>query len=227
MLELIFDFLRRISHPKFKNWFKKQWWFTPLLKKTINHGAYSKSYYDDIERKESKSVQIIAKWIYEYLKPKKIIDVGCGPGHLMNALRNYGINTFGVDISQEAIKRTKGKGLSAIFFDLTKSELTLPGIPYDLAISCEVAEHLEEPFARIFIEKLTNAANAIFMTAAEPCQGGLYHYNEKPNEYWIALVKEFGFEFDNKATEDARRALCVKDVVGYLHKPMIFKKKNG
>ena len=224
MLELFFDHLRRICHPNIKKWVKNRKWFTPFMKNTIGSGAYSKSYYDDIERKESKSVKIIAKWIYGYFNPKRIIDIGCGPGHLMDALRHYGINTFGVDISKEAIRRSREKRLSVSFFDLTKSDLTLPGIPYDLVISCEVAEHLEEHFAKTFIEKLTSTANAIFMTAAEPSQGGLYHYNEKPNEYWIALMREYRFEFDSKATDDARKVICVSDVVGYLHKPMIFKK---
>lgn len=224
MLEFFFDYLRRNSHPNIKKWVKSQGWYTPLLKLIIGHGAYSKSYYDDIERKEFKSVKIIAEWVYKYFGPKRIIDIGCGPGHLMNALRQYGIDTFGVDISKEAIRRSREKGLAVSFFDLTRSDLILPGIPYDLAISCEVAEHLEERFARTFVEKLTGAANVIFMTAAEPSQGGLYHYNEQPNEYWIALMREYGFELDNNATEYARKAVRVRDVVGYLHNPMIFKK---
>jgi 2-polyprenyl-3-methyl-5-hydroxy-6-metoxy-1,4-benzoquinol methylase len=223
MFNSLYDHLRRITPQKIRKWFKKQRWFMPVLKLTIGSGAYSKSYYDDCERIESKSTKIIADWIYGYFRPKRIIDIGCGPGHLMDALRRHGVDTFGVDISKEAIEKAREKGLSVSFFDLTKNDV-IPGIPYDLAISCEVAEHLEERFARTFVEKLTAAAEVIFMTAAEPGSTGLYHFNEQPHEYWIALMKEYGFKLDNRASDDARNALHVNGVVAYLQSPMIFRK---
>jgi hypothetical protein len=96
-------------------------------------------------------------------------------------------------------------------------------------ISCEVAEHLEPQFAAGFLDKLTAAGPIIYMTAAEPVpeQGvGLYHFNEQPNQYWIDLMKQRGWRYDEPLTRDARAYLKAHNVVEYLAKPMIFRAKE-
>lgn len=226
MLEKLYDSLRDRTPPKARRWIKNQAWFVPITKAAIGTGVYSKSYYRDVERVEAGSVQTIARWIAENLKPSRVIDVGCGPGHLMQALEALGIAPVGVDVSKAALLCCEEKNLSVTRFDLTLPR-SLPGIPYDLAVSCEVAEHLEERFAAGFVERLAEAAAVVFLTAAEPGAGGLHHHNEQPNSYWIDLMRRRGMEFDEEATRSAREWLAPRGVISYLARPMIFRRADA
>jgi uridylate kinase len=78
-----------------------------------------------------------------YVKPKKVLDVGCGRGNLVKFLRNKGIEAYGVDISQHAI-------------DLAEEEVKpylrradILRLPYadnefDLVVSYNLIEHVEQ-----------------------------------------------------------------------------------
>jgi 2-polyprenyl-3-methyl-5-hydroxy-6-metoxy-1,4-benzoquinol methylase len=218
-----------MTPPVLRRWFKERSWFYPVTKRVFGNTVYSKSYYEDVERLEGTSIEHLADWISTNLRAKTVVDIGCGPGHLMDALRRRGAEVFGVDVATAALSAARKKGLRVDLFDLTHPGVRVPGAPFDLAISCEVAEHLEEQFARAFVEKLTTAAPLVFLTAAEPDPSvgvGLYHVNERPNAYWIALMDEAGFALDAEATASARRALSIPEVIVYLQKPLIFRSRG-
>jgi hypothetical protein len=64
---------------------------------------------------------------------------------------------------------------------------------YDLAVSLEVAEHLEPAAAHDFIESLTQLAPVILFSAAIPSQNGYHHVNEQWPDYWAQLFGLQGF----------------------------------
>ena len=171
---------------------------------------------------------VIATWIRETLKPTRVVDVGCGPGHLIEALHKGGIEVLGLDYSAAAREFVSKKGLPFETLDLTTPGV-VPGSPWDLAVCCEVAEHLDARHADTFVEKLTSASSTVFLTAAEVGQGGLNHVNEQPNSYWIAKFDRQGFALDGNLTTKARTAFAESDMVHYLSKPMIFRRveKSG
>ncbi|OGK09923.1 hypothetical protein A2767_07060 [Candidatus Roizmanbacteria bacterium RIFCSPHIGHO2_01_FULL_35_10] len=49
----------------------------------------------------------LAKDFSESLQGKKIIDIGCGPGHYSNYFSHLGLETVGVDYSKEMIKKAE------------------------------------------------------------------------------------------------------------------------
>jgi SAM-dependent methyltransferase len=227
MRSKIYDYLRSRTSRNRRKWFKQQKWFTPVTKLIFGSSVYSAGYYHDVERIERKSVPVIAGWIASRLMPKRVLDVGCGPGHMMVAMAEQGLQVFGIDISKDALSLTRNKGMDCQYFDLTGND-PLPGIPYDLAVSCEVAEHLPPEAADVFVAKLTESAPVVYLTAAEPSEGkvGLHHFNEQPNQYWIEKFQTRGFCFDAECTRDARETLVAGGVISYLAKPMIFKKQD-
>ncbi len=81
------------------------------------------------------------------------------------------------------------------------------GEKYDLAISIEVAEHIEGEFAGVFVDTLTSLSDCVVLTAAPPGQGGIAHVNEQPWEYWRDLFRARGFRFSA-----ARHALLVEGI---------------
>lgn len=223
----IYDSLRNRTSYRVRRWLKSRSWFVPLSKLVWGNEVYSQSYYESVERIEASSVQHIGEWISVHLQPKRVIDVGCGPGHMMAALAQRGVQTFGVDLSTAALARVKDKKLPAQKFDLT-ADVALPGVPYELAVCCEVAEHLDARYAGRLVDHLTSAAPVVFMTAAEPMDAqtdgvGLYHVNEQPNEYWIDLMQKRGYTLDQATTKECREYLAVRDVTPYLKVPMIFR----
>lgn len=222
----VWDVLRRVTPVRLRGKIKAYPWFTPVTKALFGNEAYSTSYYEDVERIERASVEHIAIWIVENLKPRRILDVGCGPGHLMAALHRHRVEVFGVDLSRAALTKVAEKRLPAEQFDLRSAGTELPGSPYDLVVSCEVAEHLDARFAETFVSKLTAAAPIVYMTAAEPDASigiGLYHVNEQPNVYWIELMKRVNFVLDEAATKNARQSFSDQSIVSYLAKPLVFR----
>lgn len=225
----VFNTLRKATSYETRQWFKRQSWFVPISRTLFGNGVYCDSYYRDVERLERDSVGIIADWIVAHLAPKRLIDVGCGPGHQMKALSDRGVVVYGVDISDAALGITiREKKLNAEKFDLTQTARKLPGIPYDVALSCEVAEHLEERHAVTFVEHLISAAPTVYLTAAEPNPAfgkGLNHFNEQPHEYWIKLFEDRGYMYLRDLTTAAENEFAAKKVCSYLARPMIFRKK--
>lgn len=225
----LYDVLRRGSNAGVRRWFKQQKWFFPMAQALFGSDVYSKSYYEDVERIERGSVGYIAQWVKRHVKPQRLVDLGCGPGHMMEAFSQQAIEVFGVDISKSALTIVEKRGLKAVRFDLTVPDNEIPGAPYDLAVSCEVAEHLEEKHASTFVHHLCNAADIVYLTAAEPDTGagpGMMHFNEQPNAYWIELFAHKGFALDMQLTLAAREFYRQKGVISYLAKPMIFKRST-
>lgn len=147
----------------------------------------------------------------------------------MQALAKRGVQVYGVDISDAALAiTTKEKKLQAEKFDLTQTAKKLPGIPYDMALSCEVAEHLEERFAVTFVEHLISAAPLVYLTAAEPIPGwgiGLNHFNEQEHSYWIKLFEDRGYAYLKELSEAAQAEFAAKKINSYLARPIMFRKR--
>jgi SAM-dependent methyltransferase len=224
MLGLVYDSMRNMTTPQMRWWIKSQKWFVPVSRAVFGNEIYSNSYYKQIEEYEADSVKHISAWIDSHISPKAAVDVGSGPGHLSKVLMAKGIDVLGIDISNAAKQFAAMKGIKFQHFDLTKID-PLPGGPWDLIVCCEVAEHLEERFADTFIQNLTSFGDLVYITAAEPNNGGawgLNHVNEQPNSYWIDLFHKRGFALNAALTDGARNYLKFNNVLEYLAKPLIF-----
>lgn len=156
---------------------------------------YNSEFYNMIAEIIQDEKQIIP-YILKRVKPKSIVDFGCGEGRwLMEAKRNdknievLGLDGYYIDRDRLQISQDEFIGI-----DLRKKiELTKK---YDLAISTEVAEHIEEEYADVFVDNLTRAADCILFSAAIPGQGGQHHINEQWQSYWVKKFKNLGYEAD-------------------------------
>jgi 2-polyprenyl-3-methyl-5-hydroxy-6-metoxy-1,4-benzoquinol methylase len=82
-----------------------------------------------------------------FLKPKSsILEVGCGSGILMRRLRVVGYSSyFGVDLSREAIERTKWDQNENTRFDVANAETFEPSESYDVIVFNEMMYFLIDP----------------------------------------------------------------------------------
>ena len=132
--------------------------------------------------------------IIKLLEPKSVVDVGCGVGTFLKAFKHHGVNdVYGVD-GEWVDRDLLHKYISEDEFNACNlEEKIVLKKKYDLAISLEVAEHLSEKSAKIFVESLVSAGKVILFSAAIPLQGGQNHINEQYLSYWESLFKEHNY----------------------------------
>ncbi|MDB5327235.1 MAG: hypothetical protein JWM57_2804 [Phycisphaerales bacterium] len=92
--------------------------------------------------------------------PARVLDLGCGPGHVARELRKIGCEVTGVD-AQVPSEGTLDHFVRA---DLDRDELPLDAFDYDAVLLLDVIEHLAEP--ERFLISLRNRSEA---TAAVRC----------------------------------------------------------
>lgn len=142
----------------------------------------------------TRAAEIVLPVLFKYVQPKSVIDVGCGIGTWLKVFNDLGVSDFvGVDgdyVDRSMMQIEEGKFIA---HDLTKP-LKLDRT-FDLAISLEVAEHLPESAADVFVETLTEHSKIILFSAAIPGQGGQNHLNEQWPSYWQDKFRVYGYEY--------------------------------
>jgi len=154
--------------------------------------AYSVKFYETQRGGSKRSAEIVLPNVLQWVRPKKVIDVGCGVGTWLSALGQLGtFDVTGMDGSY--VDRSMLQIPKERFFphDLSKP---LPNMgKFDLAMSLETAEHLPPESAEGFVAGLAAMAPVILFSAAAPRQGGTFHFNEQWPEYWAKLFASHGF----------------------------------
>lgn len=162
-----------------------------------NHDKmYNPAYFAELDATSRPSAIFIARSIARDVHPSRVMDVGCGSGALLLALRELGTMGDGVEYSSAGLAMCRQRGLRVQRFDLENSALPRLSPPYNLVISMEVAEHLPEILADRFVAFLAALGDRVAFTAATPGQGGIDHVNEQPHSYWIEKFAAHGFVLD-------------------------------
>ena len=149
--------------------------------------------YYEIECEEGPFAKRLAEWIADTLNPATALDIGCGPGIYVTAMREHGIEAIGIDPDE----RIKGKPhlTQQSMFDLTETA--------DVVVCLEVAEHLPEADADAVAASVARAVadgGKLIWSAAKPGQGGVGHINCQPKDYWHQRLSSYGLRRD-EATE--------------------------
>ncbi len=81
------------------------------------------------------------------LRPRRLLDVGCGSGYLAKLLkaRLPGLVVHGVDISSVALERARDHLDQIWQVDLDKNDMPVSSEQYDTVTCIEVLEHLYDP----------------------------------------------------------------------------------
>ena len=135
------------------------------------------------------SARVILNILFTHYNPKSIVDVGCGSGSWLKVAGEMGVNSLtGIEGSWLKKDMLIFDNIELITHDLNNS---LPDLKkFDLAISLEVAEHLNEKRAESFIKDLCNLSKIVLFSAAIPNQGGDHHINEQWQSYWYGLFRD-------------------------------------
>lgn len=155
---------------------------------------------DVIVTEESEQAASLSGYLATTLRPSSVIDVGCGPGLYLPPFRRSGATVFGIDGCE-----TAGSMLQAGEFERVDLRCFWhPTRRYELALCIEVGEHLHEEYADGIVDVLCRCSDAVFFTAATPGQGGWFHHNEQPQDYWIEKFAARGYRLgrENDALQE-------------------------
>lgn len=79
--------------------------------------------------------------IKDVFSPKRVLDLGCGPGALMHLMWELGVNCYGIDFSQGAKNKAPDSVRDRIHVG-SVTEFHDFGEPFDLVVCRELLEHL-------------------------------------------------------------------------------------
>lgn len=141
----------------------------------------------------------MAEYIDTTIKPKKVLDAGCAKGFLVEALRDRGIEAFGVDISEYAISEVRPD----VRAYCRVGSLVMPlSEHYDLITCIEVLEHMTEEEAKHAIANICKNTNDVLFSSSPDDFDEPTHVTVRPRSFWVERFADAGFSLD--ADCDAR-----------------------
>lgn len=173
--------------------------------------------FDQIEAEEKAPSESIAQWVADIVQPKKVLDIGCGPGTYVDSLRSLGVEAWGYDIDD----RVEGKPF------LFQQNLFSVDDTADLVMCFEVAEHIESDYNYEIVESIADMVDAqgtLIWTAAQPGQGGVGHINCQPKEFWLKEFEEAGLVHDPILERSLKNYIQDKPHMGwFMNNVLVFR----
>jgi O-antigen biosynthesis protein len=159
----------------------------------------------------------VADVIVREINPKTVLDAGCAYGYLVAALRDRGVEAYGIDASQDAIDQVREDikpfcKVGSVFAPLTQ--------PYDLIICVELLEHFHSHEAHAVIENLCQFTDDFIFSSTPSDFKEATHHNVQPTDYWAKIFSAINFyrdvNFDASFVVD--HAIRFKKNTGSVHK---------
>lgn len=129
----------------------------------------------------------MADAIVRDLRPTTVLDAGCAKGFLVEALRERGVEAWGIDISEYAISEVD----ESVAEYCQVGSLTEP-LPrrYDLIVCVEVLEHITAAEANAAVANLSAATDRLLLSSTPDDYGEATHVNVQPPEAWSAALAQ-------------------------------------
>lgn len=139
---------------------------------------------------------------------KSVLDVGCGPGGMVELMLSKGLDVLGVD-GDDKVERSDAVKNNIFIHDFATAPY-IPNKTYDLAWSVEFVEHVDKLFMPNFLETFKNC-KYVAMTHALPGQPGHHHVNCMPAEYWFGAMEAIGFKVCVDETNEMRKSSTMRE----------------
>jgi SAM-dependent methyltransferase len=161
--------------------------------KSIESIHYTEEFYKQIQHRSQLSAKTVLPYLFKYFKPSSVVDIGCGTGDWLSAFQSFGITDYvGVDGDYVDHRMLQIPESHFVKYDL-KQRFKVER-RFDLAMSVEVGEHLPNESSEVLVETLSGLSDFIMFSAATQGQGGTYHINEQPHQYWINKFEKRGYK---------------------------------
>lgn len=154
---------------------------------------YDAPFFESLRDGTRKSAAVVVPLLIDLVRPRNVVDIGCGAGLWLAAFRESGVtDVLGVDGAW--VPAAEREIPEELFLERDLAQPLSLDRAFDLALCLEAAEHLPPEAAVPFVESLTRVAPIIVFSAAIPRQGGTGHFNEQWPSYWAKLFASYGYE---------------------------------
>ena len=176
--------------------------------------TYDEAFLQYAAQSSAYSARAITSILGARLGVKSVLDVGCAMGTWLHAWAECGVAEYhGIDGDYVDRRLLEIPTTAFTAVDLNaKFDL---GRQFDLVQSFEVGEHIEARATEVFVECLAkHALRYVLFSAAPPGQGGEFHINEQPYEFWREKLARRGFA----AVDAVRPAIAGDARISYWYR---------
>lgn len=122
-----------------------------LAQKPVGSGHYDSEYFQGEWRDQGNKYDLETRrriearnphLIKEVFAPRKVLDLGCGPGALMHLLHEIGVDVDGIDFAESSRALATPEVRDRITVGQVTDPALKPAHAYDLVVCREVLEHL-------------------------------------------------------------------------------------
>jgi SAM-dependent methyltransferase len=139
-----------------------------------------------------RSARQIVPYLINLIRPRSVVDVGCGVGTWLRAFAECGIKDYlgldGPHVTADMLVIAPDR-----FMPVDLTEPTTLARTFDLAMCLEVAEHLPEERSQTLVASLSRLSDFVVFGAAIPGQGGRSHLNEQWPQYWADMFTKYKY----------------------------------
>ena len=143
-----------------------------------------------------------AKQIVDLFKPKRVLDIGCALGFMVQGFAENGVEAHGIDISEWAIKHAKP---NCQCVDICVQKLPFEDNYFDLITCFDVLEHIPTQFHEFVFSEINRVCHGTlyisqpFLVMPEQVYGNKPEDDEShvalmPPYYYTLSFAKFGFE---------------------------------
>ncbi len=125
--------------------------------------GYEEAYADSTEFSQ------VAELSRELFRPARVLDVGCAKGFQVGALRSLGIEAWGIDISEYAVRAAPPE-VSPWLRVESCTGMGFPAESFDLLLALETMEHIPPDDIHMTIRELYRVGSK-WLWASIPCMG--------------------------------------------------------
>jgi SAM-dependent methyltransferase len=158
--------------------------------------TYDSGFFDFVSASSAKSARVFLDRFLDVVLggtiPASVLDVGCGRGVWpADWLRRGATTVVGVDgtyVDAGSLLMPRYCFVAANLSDPLDLRQR-----FDLVECLEVAEHVQAACADTLIDTLVRHSDLVLFSAAVPGQGGEFHVNEQPHEYWRSKFAARGY----------------------------------
>jgi SAM-dependent methyltransferase len=205
---------------------------------------YSHQYDPGLEDHPSSHDRVV-QWVLRHLPAsghRKLLEVGCGRGHVLVRLRGHGFSVFGVEPSQRAVEHARSAyGLTVACSTLEGFTSTLRDQRYDAVLLIQTLEHLANPLGALSIVRSFMASNALLFVEVPHffSPTGLYRGREQGRyvpslnhvfvysaETLTAFMKRAGFDIVHRGRTLTELRIVARPSVG-VHAPAALPVRPG
>lgn len=135
----------------------------------------------------------LAERLVAEFAPGTVLDAGCAMGLLVEALRDRGVEAWGLDFSSFAIDQVRADIRPFCWVGSVTQDLQRD---YDLITCIEVLEHLPPDEAEIAVANLTSHTHRVLFSSTPDDYREPTHLNVRPPDYWAGVFALHGFYRD-------------------------------